>query len=103
MSNDVAREVKVAQEWIDALNRTDTTGIRLFGSNELGQIEIERKPTGALSIKGKFWAGKITHPNHVFMWGSMTSPYFLEDDDSKTVIHLTQGTFKLMELSLIHI
>ena len=97
LSNDVAREVKVAQEWIDALNRTDTTGIRLFGSNELGQIEIERKPTGALSVKGKFWAGKISYPNHVFMWGSMTSPYFLEDDDSKTVIHLTQGTFKLME------
>ena len=97
LSNDVAREIKVAQEWIDALTRTDATGIRLFGSNELGQVEIERKPTGALSIKGKFWAGKISYPNHVFMWGSMTSPYFLDGDDSKTIIHLTHGTFKLME------
>ena len=42
LSNDVAREIKVAQEWIDALNRADATGIKLFGSNELGQIEIER-------------------------------------------------------------
>jgi hypothetical protein len=97
LSNDVAREIKVAQEWIDALNRSDVTGIKLFGSNELGQIEIERKPTGALSIKGKFWAGKISHSNHVFMWGSMTSPYFLDTDISKTLIHLTQGTFKLMD------
>ncbi|MDP6303140.1 MAG: J domain-containing protein [Candidatus Nitrosopelagicus sp.] len=97
LSNDVAREIKVAQEWIDALNRSDVTGIKLFGSNELGQIEIERKPTGALSIKGKFWAGKILHSNHVFMWGSMTSPYFLDTDISKTLIHLTQGTFKLMD------
>ena len=69
----------------------------MFGSKELGQIELERKPTGALSIKGKFWAGKITHPNHVFMWGSMTSPYFSDNENSKTIIHLTKGTFKLME------
>ena len=97
LSNDVAQEIKIAQEWIDALNRTDGTGIRLFGSNELGQIEIERKPTGALYVKGKFWAGKILHANPVFMWGSMTSPYFSDNEDSKTIIHLTEGTFKLME------
>ena len=63
----------------------------------MGQIEIERKLTSALSIKGKFWAGKILHENHVFMWGSMTSPYFSDNEDSKTLIHLTNGTFKLME------
>ncbi len=97
LSNDVAQEIKVAQEWIDASSRTDVTGIRLFGSNELGQIEIERKPTNALSIKGKFWAGKISHSDHIFMWGSMTSPYFSDNEDSKTLIHLTKGTFKLME------
>ena len=97
LSNDVAQEIKIGQEWIDALERTNGTGVRLFGSKELGQIELERKPTGALSIKGKFWAGKITHPNHVFMWGSMTSPYFSDNENSKTIIHLTKGTFKLME------
>ena len=97
LSDDVAQEIRVAQEWIDALDRTNGTGIRLFGSRELGQIELERKTTGALSIKGKFWAGKITHANHIFMWGSMTSPYFSDNDNSKTIIHLTKGTFKLME------
>jgi|TARA_B110000014_G_C20085766_1_gene567839 hypothetical protein len=97
LSNDVAQEIKVGQEWVDALDRTDGTGIRLFGSKELGQIELERKPTGALSIKGKFWAGNLTHANHVFMWGSMTSPYFSDNENSKTMIHLTKGTFKLME------
>jgi len=97
LSNDVAQEIQQAQEWIDALTRTNTTGIRLFGSKELGAVEIERKSTNALSIKGKFWAGKITHSSHVFMWGSITNPYFSDNPDSKTEIHLTSGTFKLME------
>ena len=42
LSNDIAQEIKVGQEWIDALERTDGTGVRLFGSKELGQIELER-------------------------------------------------------------
>ena len=50
LSNDVAKEMKVAQEWLDALGRTDTTGQRLFGSKELGEIEIERKPSKAITI-----------------------------------------------------
>ena len=58
LSNDVAREVKVAQEWIDALNRTDTTGIRLFGSNELGQIEVKENQL-VLYQSRKIWAGKF--------------------------------------------
>ena len=61
LSNDVAQEIKIAQEWIDALDRTNTTGIRLFGSKELGQIELRKKTYWSLIIKGKFWAGKITH------------------------------------------
>ena len=43
--------MNVAQEWLNALRRTDTTGQRLFGSKELGEIEIERKPSKAISIK----------------------------------------------------
>ena len=97
LSNDIGQEIKIAQEWIDALTRSDTTGTRLFGSNELGQIELERKSTGALSIKGKFWAGTLSYSNNIFMWGSMTNPYFSENEESKTVIHLTNGTFKMME------
>src|SRR3989337_213916 len=54
LSHDVAEEVRNAQEWTAALNRTDATGVRLFGSKELGQLEFERKATKALSIKGKF-------------------------------------------------
>ena len=96
LSNDVAQEMNVAQEWLDALRRTDTTGTRLFGSKELGEIEIERKATKAISIKGKFWAGSITHDNDVFMWGSITNPYFSDVKKSKTHIHLTNGTFKMM-------
>ena len=97
LSNDVAKEMKVAQEWLDALGRTDTTGQRLFGSKELGEIEIERKPSKAITIKGKFWAGQITHGSDVFLWGSITNPYFSDVEKSKTHIHLTNGTFKMME------
>ena len=97
LSNDVAREMKIADEWLSALTRTNTTGQRLFGSKELGEIEIERKPTKAISIKGKFWAGSLRYDNDVFMWGSITNPYFSDFDKSKTSIHLTNGTFKMME------
>ena len=97
LSNDVADEMNVAQEWLDALRRTETTGQRLFGSKELGEIEIERKSSKAITIKGKFWAGSLTHDNDVLMWGSITNPYFSDFKKSKTHIHLTNGTFKMME------
>ena len=97
LSNDVAQEMNVAQEWLDALRRTETTGQRLFGSKELGEIEIERKPSKAIAIKGKVWAGSLVHDSDVFMWGSITNPYFSDVDKSKTHIHLTNGTFKMME------
>jgi hypothetical protein len=89
--------MNVAQEWLDALRRTETTGQRLFGSKELGEIEIERKSSKAITIKGKFWAGSLTHDNDVRMWGSITNPYFSDFKKSKTHIHLTNGTFKMME------
>ena len=97
LSNDVAQEMSVAQEWLDALRRTETLGQRLFGSKELGEIEIERKPSKAIAIKGKFWAGSLVHDSDVFMWGSITNPYFSDINKSKTHIHLTNGTFKMME------
>jgi len=96
LSNDVAKEMHIAQEWLDTLRRTETTGQRLFGSKELGEIEIERKSSKVIAIKGKFWAGVLTHDNDVFMWGSITSPYFSDFDKSKTHIRLTNGTFKMM-------
>ena len=97
LSDDVAKEIHVAQEWLEALSRADATGTRLFGSKELGEIELERKASKALSIKGKFWAGKLFYDDHVFMWGSITNPYFSDSKDSKTEIRLTHGTFKMAD------
>ena len=97
LSNDVAREMKTAEEWVAALSRTNTTGMRLFGSNELGKMEFERKPTKTLSIKGKFWAGNFKYDNSVMMWGSITSPYFSPYEKHKTHIHLTDGNFRLID------
>ena len=97
LSDDVAKEIHVAQEWLEALSRAAATGTRLFGSKELGEIELERKASKALSIKGKFWAGKLFYDDHVFMWGSITNPYFSDSKDSKTEIRLTHGTFKMTD------
>ena len=46
---------------ICSLNRSNITGTRLFGSKTLGEIELERKATGTLSIKGNFMAGSLTY------------------------------------------
>jgi hypothetical protein len=97
LSHDVAEEIKRAEEWAAALNRTDTTGVRLFGSKELGQLEFERKATKALSIKGKYWAGNLTYDGPVMMWGSISNPYFSENPNEKTHIHLINGKFSLID------
>lgn len=97
LSHDVSQEVRRAQEWAEALARTDAVGSRLFGSKELGQLEFERKATKALSIKGKFWAGNLTYDGPVIMWGSISNPYFSEKENEKTIIHVTNGKFSLID------
>lgn len=97
LSRDISKEVIRAQEWAAALNRTDATGVRLFGSKELGQLEFERKATKSLSIKGKYWAGNLTYENSIIMWGSITNPYFSENAEEKTVIHVKNGKFSLID------
>lgn len=97
LSHDVAKEVIRAQEWAAALNRTDASGVMLFGSKELGQLEFERKATKSLSIKGKFWAGNLSYDNSIIMWGSITNPYFSENIEDKTVIHVKEGKFSLID------
>jgi hypothetical protein len=97
LAHDVSQEVRRAQEWAEALGRTDATGVRLFGSKELGQLEFERKATKALSIKGKFWAGNLTYDDSVIMWGSISNPYFSDKENEKTVIHVTNGKFSLID------
>jgi len=97
LAHDVAHEVSRAQEWVEALGRTDTTGVRLFGSKELGQLEFERKATRALSIKGKFWAGNLNYDGPVIMWGSVSNPYFSDKENEKTIIHVLNGKFSLID------
>lgn len=97
LSGDVAREMKIAQEWASLLQRNDATGSKLFGSKELGEVEFERKQTGELSIKGKFWAGKFTYDNTIYMSGSITSPYFAQDEENKTHLIVTKGNFVLVD------
>ena len=97
LSHDVAKEVIRAQEWAAALNRADATGVRLFGSKELGQLEFERKATKSLSIKGKYWAGNLIYDNSIIMWGSITNPYFSENIEDKTVIQVKKGKFSLID------
>ncbi len=66
----------------------------LFGSKTLGEIELERKATGTLSIKGNFMAGSLTYDGPIIMQGSITSPSWTQK--FKTNIHLTKGDFKFI-------
>ena len=87
--------MKTAEEWASALNRSNATATRLFGSKTLGEIELERKATGTLSIKGNFMAGSLTYDGPIIMQGSITSPSWTQE--YKTNIRLTKGDFKFIE------
>jgi hypothetical protein len=76
------------------LNNSNTTGSRLFGSKTLGEIELERKANGSLSIKGNFMAGSFSYDGPIIMQGSVTSPSWTEE--FQTNIHLTKGDFKFI-------
>jgi curved DNA-binding protein CbpA len=97
LSGDVAREMHIAEEWAALLNRSDQTGSKLFGSKELGEVEFERKKTGKLFIKGRFWAGHFTYDGPIVMAGSITSPYFSQDEENKTRITVKHGNFTLLD------
>ena len=88
------KEMKTAEEWAAALNRSNSTATRLFGSKTLGEIELERKANGALSIKGNFMAGSLTYDGPLIMQGSITSPSWTQE--FRTSIHLTKGDFKFI-------
>ena len=95
LGQELFKEMKTAEEWAAALNRTNSTGIRLFGSKTLGEIELERKATGTLSIKGNFMAGSLTYDGPIIMQGSITSPSWTQE--YQTNIHLTKGDFKFID------
>ena len=95
LGQELFKEMKTAEEWVTALNRANSTGIRLFGSKTLGEIELERKATGTLSIKGNFMAGSLTYDGSIIMQGSITSPSWTQE--YQTNIHLTKGDFKFID------
>jgi len=95
LGQELFNEMKTAEEWAGALNRTNTTGTRLFGSKTLGEIELERKANGSLSIKGNFMAGSLTYDGSIVMQGSITSPSWTQE--FQTNIHLTKGDFKFID------
>jgi len=94
LGQELSKEMKIAEDWASALNKSNSTGIRLFGSKTLGEIELERKVTGALSIKGNFMAGSLTYNGSIIMQGSITSPSWTKE--FQTIIHLTLGDFKFI-------
>ena len=94
LGQELSKEMKTAEEWAAALNRSNLTATRLFGSKTLGEIELERKANGALSIKGNFMAGSLTYDGPIVMQGSITSPSWTQE--FKTDIHLTKGDFKFI-------
>jgi hypothetical protein len=94
LAEDLSKDMKVAEQWADALNRIGSTGTRLFGSKSLGEIEFERKANGSLSIKGNYKAGSITYDGSIIMQGNITSPSWSED--YRTNIRITKGDFKFV-------
>ncbi len=95
LGKELSKEMQVAQEWAAALNRSNSTASRLFGSKTLGEIELERKANGALSIKGNFMAGELSYDGPIIMQGNITSPSWTEE--FRTKIHLTKGDFKFVD------
>ena len=95
LGQQLSKEMKSAEEWAAALNRANATATRLFGSKTLGEIELERKANGALSIKGNFMAGSLTYDGPIIMQGSITSPSWTQE--FQTNIHLTKGDFKFLD------
>jgi len=94
LAKELSREMKLAEEWSAAINRTNSTGSRLFGSKTLGEMEFERKANGALSIKGNIMAGNLTYDGPITMQGNITSPSFSEENI--TNITLKKGDFKFV-------
>jgi len=94
LGQELSKEMQIAEEWAADLIGTNLTDTRLFGSKTLGEIELERKANGTLSIKGNFMAGNLTYDGPIIMQGNITSPSWTEE--FRTNIHLTKGDFKFI-------
>ena len=95
IAKELSREMRDAQQWATTLNSTNSTASRLFGSKTVGEIELERKANGALSIKGNYMAGNFTYDGPIIMQGNITSPSF--SDENITNITLTKGNFRFLD------
>ena len=93
LAENLSKDMRVAEEWVRALNRADATGTRLFGSKTLGELEFERKANGALSIKGNYKAGSLTYDGPIIMQGNITSPSWSKDH--QTIIRLDRKSTRL--------
>jgi len=94
LGQELSKEMEIAEKWAIELNKSNSTATRLFGSKTLGEIELERKANGSLSIKGNFMAGSITYDGSITMQGSITSPSWTKE--FQTNIRLTSGDFKFI-------
>lgn len=94
LGQELSNEMKIAEVWASNLLKTNSTGTRLFGSKSLGEIELEIKANGTLSIKGNFMAGSLNYNGSIIMQGNITSPSWTEE--FKTNIHLLNGDFKFI-------
>ena len=95
LGQELSKEMQLAQEWASVLNTSNLTATRLFGSKTLGEIELERKANGTLSIKGNFMAGELSYDGPILMQGNVTSPSWTEE--FRTKIHLSRGDFKFVD------
>ena len=74
LAREVAAHMKIAESWAADLATSATTGTRLFGSTTLGEVELERKANGILSIKGNVMAGQLRYDGPIAVRGTVTSP-----------------------------
>lgn len=95
LASNVAKDIQVAQKWVEDLILHGCVDKRLFGSSELGEIEMEIQANKTLFIRGKYWAGNFEYDGTILMRGSITSPYFLPYADFKTKIIVKNGNFIL--------
>ena len=95
LASNIAKDIKVAQKWVEDLIVRGDVDKRLFGSTELGEIEMEIQANKTLFIRGKYWAGNFEYDGTILMRGSITNPYFLPYADFKTKIIVKNGNFIL--------
>lgn len=74
LARQVAKHMQNAELWASKLVEEAKTDTRLFGSPTLGEIELERKANGVLSIKGNIMAGRLYYQGPIIMRGTISSP-----------------------------